>query len=72
MVDPGFPRGGGANPGEGGGCQHTILPNFLKNCMKFGLRGGHVPLAPLRSTTETVGKGQKLGREGTVFLVSPL
>ena len=32
-----------------GGCQHTILPNFPKNCMKlkeFGLRGGHASLAP--------------------------
>ena len=35
MADPGFPRGGGR--------QHTILPNFPKNCMKlkeFGPPGG--------------------------------
>ena len=41
VTDPGFPRGGGAN--SPGGCQHTILPNFPKNCMKlkeFGPRGG--------------------------------
>ena len=41
VADPGFPRGGGAN--SPGGCQHTILPNFLKNCMKlkeFGPPGG--------------------------------
>ena len=41
VADPGFPRGGGAN--SPGGCQHTILPNFPKNCMKlkeFGLPGG--------------------------------
>ena len=41
VADPGFPRGGGAN--SPGGCQHTILPNFPKNCMKlkeFGPRGG--------------------------------
>ena len=52
VADPGFPRGGGANcPG---GCQHTILPNFPKNCMKlkeFGPLGGgtcpsHPPLDP--------------------------
>ena len=38
MADPGFPRGGG--------CQHTILPNFPKNCMKlkeFGPPGGAPP-----------------------------
>ena len=41
VADPGFPRGGGAN--SPGGRQHTILPNFPKNCMKlkeFGPRGG--------------------------------
>ena len=49
VVDPGFPRGGSANfPGG----QHTILPNFLENCMKskeFGCegRGAHAPRAPL-------------------------
>ena len=31
--DPGFPIGGGTNPP--GGCQHIILPNFVKNCMKL-------------------------------------
>ena len=30
VTDPGFPRGGGASPP--GGRQHTILPNFPKNC----------------------------------------
>ena len=46
--DPGFPVEGDANPP--GGCQHTILPNFPKNCMKlrkFWSVGG----APLRSAT---------------------
>ena len=48
-ADPGFPRGGGANPP--GKPQHTILPNFTKNCMKlkeFGLPegGGHASLVP--------------------------
>ena len=41
VADLGFPRGGGAN--SPGGCQHTILPKFLKNCMKlkeFGPPGG--------------------------------
>ena len=33
VADPGFPRGGGANSPGGGGRQHTILPNFPKNCM---------------------------------------
>ena len=35
VADPGFPQGGGANPGGRGGCQHTILPKFPKNCMKL-------------------------------------
>ena len=34
VTDPGFPRGGGANPREGGR-HHTILPNFPKKCMKL-------------------------------------
>ena len=41
VADLGFPRGGGAN--SLGGHQHTILPNFPKNCMKlkeFGPPGG--------------------------------
>ena len=33
VADPGFPRGGGTNPS--GGRQHTIWPNFPKNCMKL-------------------------------------
>ena len=49
VADPGFPRGWGCQ--LSGGCQHTILPNFPKNCMKlkeFGPRGGihHDPLDP--------------------------
>ena len=42
------PRGGGPNPP--GGRQHTILPNFPKNCMQlkeFGPQGGGArPLRP--------------------------
>ena len=34
VADPGFPLGGGTSP-RGGGAQHTILPNFPKNCMKL-------------------------------------
>ena len=52
VADPGFPRGGGANPG---GRQHTILPNFPKNCMQlkeFGPGATCVPRTPLRSATE--------------------
>ena len=47
VADPGFPRGGGAN--FPGGCQHMILPNFIKNCMKlkeFGPPEGAHPLHP--------------------------
>ena len=33
VADPRFPPGEGANPPEGR--QHTILPNFPKNCMKL-------------------------------------
>ena len=49
VAEPGFPRGGGANSG---GCQHTILSKFPKNCMKlkeFGPPGG--TRVPLRSAT---------------------
>ena len=49
VADPGFPRGGGANP-KGGGCQPIIWPIFPKNCMKmkkFGARGGAcIPCTP--------------------------
>ena len=48
-ADPGFPRGGGTN--SPGGRQHTILPNFLENCIKskdFGCPGRGVrPSHPL-------------------------
>ena len=47
VADPGFPRGGDAN--SPGGRQHTILPNFPKNCMKlkeFGPPGGAPSLMP--------------------------
>ena len=57
MADPGFPRGGGANP-KGGGRQPIIWPIFPKNCMKmkkFWARGGGASLAPpLRSSTANV------------------
>ena len=46
VMDPEFPRGGGAN--SPGGHQHTNLPNFNKNCMKlkeFGPPGGDASLA---------------------------
>ena len=33
VADPGFPRGGGANPT--GGANIRILPKFPKNCMKL-------------------------------------
>ena len=55
VADPGFPREGGAN--SPGGRQHTILPNFLKNCMKlkeFGPLGACVPHAPLDPPLVTV------------------
>ena len=45
-----FPEEGCQLPG---GCQHTILPKFPKNCMKlkeFG-PGGSIPCTPLRSAT---------------------
>ena len=44
-----FPKEGAPTPH--GGCQHTILPKFPKNCMKlkeFGPpRGACIPCAPL-------------------------
>ena len=50
MADPGFPRGGGANP-KGGGCQPIIWPTFPENCMKMkkfwaggGMHPSHPPL----------------------------
>ena len=48
VADPGFPEEGAPTPG---GRQHTILPNFLKNCMKlkeFGPLGGEHPSVPLK------------------------
>ena len=45
VADPGIPRGGVANSWGGGGRQHTILPNFPKNCMKLKEFG------PLRHAT---------------------
>ena len=61
VADPGFPQGGGAN--SPGGRQHTILPNFPKNCMKlkeFGPPGGSArpwrpPLDPPMLTMEISG-----------------
>ena len=54
-ADPGFPVGGGANP-RGGGRQHMILPNFVKNYMKlrkfWAVGGWGVPGAPPKSATE--------------------
>ena len=47
-ADTGFPIGGGINP-PGGGCQHTNLPDSLKNCMKlrkFWSVGGRMLGAP--------------------------
>ena len=41
-----FPEEGAPTLQGGGGRQHTILPNFPKNCMKlkeFGPRGGARP-----------------------------
>ena len=34
MADPGFPRGGGANP-KGGGANLLFGKNFPENCMKI-------------------------------------
>ena len=49
VADPGFPRGGGANP-QGGGTNLLFGCKFPENCMKmkdFGPRGaGHASLAP--------------------------
>ena len=62
VADLGFPRGWGAN--SPGGRQHTILPNFPKNCMKlkeFGPPGGRSSKILLcRSATDvvTLCKGQ--------------
>ena len=48
-------------PTPQGGRQHTILPNFSKNCMKlkeFGPPGGCVSLAPPLDPPLTVSKQQ--------------
>ena len=47
VADPGFPRGGGANP-KGGGRQPIIWPIFSENCMKMKKfwAGGGASLAP--------------------------
>ena len=48
MADPGFPRGGGANPKEGAPTYY--LANFSKKLHEneeiWGQRGGRVPRAP--------------------------
>ena len=47
VADPGFPRGGGANPK--GGVPTYYLANFSQNCMKmknvWATRGARVPRA---------------------------
>ena len=51
VANPGFPRGGGANPK--GGHQPIIWPIFPENCMKmkkFWARGGRHPLDPPLNT----------------------
>ena len=53
VADPGFPRGGGANP-KGGGANLLFGQLFLKTAWKwrnFGPGGARVPRAPLRSAT---------------------
>ena len=54
VADPGFPRGGAANPRGGGGRQDMILLKFPENCTKSkkirpggGGEGARVPCAPL-------------------------
>ena len=48
VADPGFPRGGGANPK--GGAPTYYLANFSRKLHEneeiLGQRGGHVPRAP--------------------------
>ena len=69
VADPGFPRGGGTNP-KGG--QHTILPNFPKNCIKlkeFGL-GGVSITPPLIRQGQGIHEGGRISRgytEGRVY-----
>ena len=48
VADPGFPRGGCANP-QGGGANLLFGHNCPENCMKmkeFGPRGGRASLVP--------------------------
>ena len=56
VTDPGFSRGGGANP-KGVGAKLLFWPIFPTNCTKiktFGPRGGgrYVPGVPLGSANE--------------------
>ena len=66
VADPGFPRGGCANPRGRG--QHTILPNFPKKCMKlkeFGLGGGPAFLVYLpRSANAVADPGLRTDNRG--------
>ena len=73
MRDPGFPRGGGANPG---GRQHTILPKFSKKCMKLkelgplGVGGGlqkDPPLEVILIMNNTVILRQTAAQNGNRF-----
>ena len=57
VADPGFPRGGGANP-KGRGAPAYYLANFSRKLHEneeiWGQRGGRVPRAPLRSATAVI------------------
>ena len=51
------------------GVQHTILPNFPKNCIKlkeFGPRGTHASRGPLRSATAYLPKPLRSCTDGGV------
>ena len=63
VADPEFPPGGGANP-SAEGCQHKILPNFPKNCMKlkeFGPGGASLLMAQTHCTGPGPEQGQGMG-----------
>ena len=64
VADPGFPRGGGANPR--GGRQPIIWPIFPKNCMKmkkFWARGGPLDPPLRRRVPDFCGRSTSLDRE---------
>ena len=65
VADPGFPRGGGANPKGGAPTYYLDIFSWKlhENEEILGQRGGRVPRAPLRSATDYYRGGSRISQE---------